>query len=417
MSGARNYYNRKEVNAIKRTISVEVGKGSQKHNSRVFNAKNTDPARTHLNTSFCNENIKEVYHELFDSALERYNAKQKRKDRVIPDYYEHIRSGNQEKPFHEVVVQIGNKDDTGAMTDIGKQAEEALKEYYKGFQKRNPFLRVFSAHIHMDEATPHIHIDFVPFTTGSTRGLDTRVSLKKALAAQGFTGGTKEATEWNQWVQSEKEALSIVMERFGFEWLRKGTHEKHLTVYDFEKKMRAQEVQELTVKADELKREITESESERTALEERISIYTAGGEGIKQLEEKLDTAPELNPPEPPALMSARSYKTKIIDPIIKALKQLAKALLARCFQFRDEIRRLTGVNQSLVRETDRLNDELSYLQEENDDLRRVNSELRQQNKRYALLCRIFGNDQIDKLIDQAKERDSQRRRNRSTSER
>ena len=405
------------MNAIKRTISVEVGKGSQKHNSRVFNAKNTDPLRTHLNTSFCNENIKEVYHELFDEALSRYNAKQKRKDRIIPDYYEHIRSGNQEKPFHEVVVQIGNKDDTGAMTDIGKQAEEALKEYYSGFQSRNPNLRVFAAHIHMDEATPHIHIDFVPFTTGSTRGLDTRVSLKKALAAQGFTGGTKEATEWNQWVQSEKEALSVVMERYGFEWLRKGTHEKHLTVYDFEKKMRAQEVEELTVKADELKREITESESERTALAERISIYTAGSEGVKQLEEKLDTAPELNPPDPPALMTARSYKTKIIDPIIKALKQLAKALLVRCFQFRDEIRRLTGVNQSLVRETDRLNDELSYLREENDDLRRVNTELRQQNKEHALLRWILGDDQIDKLIEQAKERDSQRRRTRRTVER
>jgi len=64
----------------------------------------------------------------------------------------------------------------------------------------DPNLRVFSAHMHLDEATPHLHIDFVPFTTGSKRGLETRVSLKKALAAMGFTGGTRSETEWNQWV-------------------------------------------------------------------------------------------------------------------------------------------------------------------------------------------------------------------------
>jgi len=114
-----------------------------------------------------------------------------------------------------------------------------------GFQKRNPNLHVFSAHLHMDEATPHLHIDFVPFTTGSKRGLETRVSLKQALAAQGFTGGTRTETEWNQWIQSEKEELALVMERHGVEWEQKGTHEKHLNVLEYEKKMRAQGVAEL----------------------------------------------------------------------------------------------------------------------------------------------------------------------------
>ena len=167
---------------MKRTISVEVGKGSTNHNSRKFNAKNTDPERTHLNTDFCNENIKKVYKELFEEARIRHNAAQPRKDRQIPDYYEHIVNGKQEKPFHEIIIQIGNREDTGADTEIGRQAEEALKEYYAGFQERNPQLRVFSAHLHMDESTPHLHIDFVPFMTGSKRGLDTRVSLKQALA-------------------------------------------------------------------------------------------------------------------------------------------------------------------------------------------------------------------------------------------
>ena len=192
---------------MKRTISAEVGKGSVNHNSRKFKAENVDGSRTHLNIDYCNERIQAVYHQLFDEALKRYNEKQTRSDRRIPNYYEKIRSGNQEKPFHEIILQIGNKEDMSATGEYAELARQVLGEYYQGFQERNPNLRVFSAHLHMDEATPHIHIDFVPFTTGSKRGLDTRVSLKQALATQGFKGGTRGATEWAQWVQSEKEQI------------------------------------------------------------------------------------------------------------------------------------------------------------------------------------------------------------------
>ena len=128
---------------------------------------------THLNTEYINEDIRDVYHKLFDDALERYNAKQTRSDRKIKDYYNKIVSGTQEKPFHEIIIQIGNCDNMSADSENGKLAEKILGEYMQSFQVRNPYLRVFSAHLHMDEATPHLHIDFVPFTTGSTRGLDT----------------------------------------------------------------------------------------------------------------------------------------------------------------------------------------------------------------------------------------------------
>ena len=224
-----------------------VGKGSVNHNSRKFHAKNTDPERSYLNVEYCNENLQLVYHQLFDEAKQRYNAKQKRADRMIPDYYEKIRSGKQEKLFHEVIVQIGNREDMNAQSENGALAAQVLDEYMREFQKRNPNLRVFSAHLHMDEATPHLHIDFVPFTTGSKRGMDTRVSLKKALAAQGYTGGSRGDTEWNQWVAAEKNALAVVMERHGIQWEKKGTHEKHLSVLEFEKRERAKEVAALAL--------------------------------------------------------------------------------------------------------------------------------------------------------------------------
>ena len=152
------------------------------------------------------------YHKLFDEALERYNAKQKRKDRMIDDYYEKIRRGKQEKLFHEVIFQIGNKDDMNVKSENGLLVKKILMEFMNEFQARNPNLYVFSAHLHMDEETPHLHIDFVPYITGSNRGLDTRVSLKSALAAEGFKGGTRGATELNQRIASEKQELAAVME-------------------------------------------------------------------------------------------------------------------------------------------------------------------------------------------------------------
>ena len=233
---------RLEVYIMQRTISAMVGKGSVNHNSRKFKAGNVDGERSHLNIDYCNEPIKKIYHELFDEALKRYNEKQTRADRRIENYYEKIRNSKQEKPFHELILQIGDKENMSAESENGQLARQILDEYYRGFHERNPNLKVFSAHLHMDEATPHLHIDFVPFTTGSKRGLDTRVSLKQALAAQGFKGGTRGDTEWNQWVSAEKSALAFVMERHGIEWEHKGMHEKHLSVLDYKKQERATDV-------------------------------------------------------------------------------------------------------------------------------------------------------------------------------
>ena len=124
---------------MKRTISAMVGKGSATHNSRTFTAENVDGERTHLNIDYSNEPIKKVYHEMFDEALKHYNDKQKRKDRKIPDYYKHIESGKQEKLFHEIIFQIGNKDDMSSTGEHAELARTILDEYYQGFQERNPY--------------------------------------------------------------------------------------------------------------------------------------------------------------------------------------------------------------------------------------------------------------------------------------
>lgn len=373
---------------MQRTISAMVGKGSVNHNSRKFRAENVDGTRTHLNSDYCNENIKTVYHELFDEALERYNAKQIRSDRKIKDYYEKIRSSKQEKPFHEIILQVGGKGNMNADTENGELAKQILDEYYQGFQERNPQLRVFSAHLHMDEATPHLHIDFVPFTTGSKRGLDTRVSLKQALATQGFKGGSRGDTEWSQWIQSEKEQLAAVMERYGIEWEHLGTHEKHLSVLDYKKQEREKEVAALGAK-------IEQKQIEFDVLSERVLNYDKAKDELSNLEIELDTAPKYQLPEPEKFMTAKAYKTKMAEPVVRKLKQLVKTVLARCFEGWDNYHRLNTANAQLYRTNQRL-------EKVNERLTEENKILKAENKDYSLLRKVFGRKQIDDLLEQAR---------------
>lgn len=373
---------------MKRTISAMVGKGSVTHNSRAFSAENVDSKRTHLNIDYCNEPIKKVYHEMFDEALKQYNDKQKRKDRVISDYYKHIESGKQEKLFHEVIFQIGNKEDMSATGEYAELARAILDEYYQGFQERNPYLRVFSAHLHMDEATPHIHIDFVPFTTGSKRGLETRVSLKKALLHQGFEGEGRDDNELNRWIFSEKKVLAEIMQQHGIEWEQKGTHEQHLSVLDYKKQERVKEVAELD-------REIEEKQLEVKGLKATVEKIEEAQELLGNVEKRLDEDPQLQLPEPQGLMTAKNYKKKIVEPLIKRLKSLVKTVLAKSYQGWESYHRINNLNGRLYRE----NEHLKY---ENSKLKEVNGMLREQNKGYRLLEKVFGKRKLNEIIEEAR---------------
>lgn len=372
---------------MQRTISAMVGKGSVNHNSRKFKAENVDADRSHLNIDYCNENIKKVYHKLFDEALERYNVKQSRADRKIANYYEKIRRSKQEKPFHELILQIGDKENMSAGSENGQLAKQVLDEYYRGFQERNPQLRVFSAHLHLDEATPHLHIDFVPFITGSKRGLDTRVSLKQALFAQGFKGGSRGDTEWSQWVLSEKEQLAAIMERYGIEWEQKGTHEKHLSVLDYKKQERTEEIKQLESK-------IIDKQTEFETLSKRIQNFDKGTDSLSQMQNALENASEYQLPEPQGLMTAKSYKSKVVEPLIKRLKSLIKTLMVRCFQAIDDYQRLNQTNASLYHSNEKLKNH-------NKQLTSDNNRLREEIKDYKLLRKVFGSRQIDSLLEQA----------------
>lgn len=410
-----------------------TGKGSVNHNSRKFHAKNIESERSYLNVEYCNEDVKDVYHELFDEALVRYNEKQTRSDRKIDDYYDKICFGKQEKPFHEIILQIGDKDNMGATTENGQLAAKVLDEYMRDFQRRNPTLRVFSAYLHMDEATPHLHIDFVPYTTGSKRGLDTRVSLKQALSALGFKGGTRSETELNQWVQHEKKQLAEIMLERGIEWEQKGTHEKHLSVLDFKKKERAKEVAELEAKKESLEehnvailetsekwlgelenleqeihsaQEIREeadkkaevAKKEAARYEKKLAEIAPMVKDMERFAVKYSYDPEEVLPEAGTLESGKSYREKKAKPLIGKIITVLRAVYREYLNVSNRFEKLQDAYNREQDRNERLKNRLEEFLGENRELRTIATD-------FGRVRTVMGAEQINAVIDRAKQQE------------
>lgn len=417
---------------MKRTISGMIGAGSLAHNRRAFVAENVDRERVHLNIKYCDENLKTVYHELFDQAVERYNEG-KRNDRKITDYYEKIRQGKQEKLFHEVIFQIGNSKDMGVGTEEGELAVKVLDEYMKDFQKRNPTLRVFNCYLHLDEATPHLHIDFVPYVSNwKGKGMDTRVSLKQAMKSLGFEGGLKRDTELNQWINHEKEVLAEVMERNGIEWEKKGTHEKHLNVYEFKKKERIKEVQELeqekeylTAENEGLTSRIADARADIKLLEEEKIQFQKDKETAEKRAEKAETELKkledrrefLQPvmdnvskeikeygmiktflPEATALERAVTYRDKKIKPLFIEMKNKIGAMAAQVKELTRERDNWKSKFLKKKKEHENTKKELAEVQKDCQKLSGEKEILQGLADRYNRLLRILGKDMVERLV-------------------
>ena len=450
---------------MERTISGMSGKGSVSHNTRAFTAKNVDSSRSEGNVQFCHSDIRQVYHQLFDEALEKYNAKQKRSDRKIDDYYEKIRQGRQEKLFHEVIFQIGDRNDTNAKSSEGQLAKQILTDFMGEFQKRNPNLYVFSAHLHMDEQTPHLHIDFVPYVRGSRRGLETRVSFRGALHAQGFPGGSRSETERTQWMEAEKKELAVIMERYGVKWLQKGTHEKHLSVLDFKKQEREKEVAALDIQKQKTIDDIAKLDMEAAGrqkelddtmyrqLEAEAAVVQAGKEEIelrqensmlskengllkaengslylekqkleqeeKKLKKKVsqmarsterlerdvrsyDEDKEWQLPEAGAFMSAKAYRDKSARPLVARLKDRVRSLTIQCVQLMDDAKRLRE-------KVERQGSDIQLYKGRIHEILMLSQQLQDKADDLERVKQYVGAEQIDEILGRIKDQEHMKR--------
>ena len=280
-----NPMNKKGKTMKEKRISFGQGHGSLAHNNREFMAANVDPLRTPNNVIFVQQPIAEAYDQLFKESTERYNARQKRNDRKIGDYYEHLFgckpcntvkvNALDQKSFYEVVVQIGKLEDSGIGTEDEQLVADCLKEYMEGFQERNPNFYVFNAVLHMDEATPHLHFDYIP-VGHYKRGQDTQNGIAQALKEMGYGGGKMAIARWRA---AEVEVLNAICLEHGIKPLAPEKARGTLEVEEYkEQRRQADELaeQNAQVKA-ELgeKREMLKAVKEKTAkLAEIDSIET-----------------------------------------------------------------------------------------------------------------------------------------------
>ena len=400
-----------EVRSImmRRTIGM-IGTGSLAHNRRDFIAENVDPDRVHLNICYQNENLKEVYKELFDDSVERYNVG-KRKDRQITNYYEKIRQGKQEKLFHEVIFQIGNREDMAVGTTEGDLAVKVLDEYVKNFQQRNPTLHVFSCYLHQDEATPHLHIDFVPYVTGwKGKGMDTRVSLKQALKSLGFQGGNKHDTELNQWINHEKELLAEIARQHRIEWEQKGTHEEHLDVYNFKKKECRKEVQALeqekeylTAENEGLTAQIAEVRADIQLLkddkEQAVQDKEAAEKRAEKAEKDLHSLEERRERLQPVMDNvSKEIKDKKIKPLFTQMKNKIAAMAALVKELTKEVEKWKQKYQETKQAYNRMQRKLDTMREEKEQLSEEKQQLQGVSDRYDRVVRVLGENVVEDAV-------------------
>ena len=309
---------------------------------------------------------------------------------IISDYGENFNPSAEE--MFEAQMQYEQEMQAQAQAEL---TTKALTEFVQSFQKRNPQLRVFNAVIHLDEETPHVHLDFIPFATGQKRGLSTRNTLTGALEQQGYKGEGKLNTCSKLWIDSEKQALADIMGSYGIEWQQLDTHEQHLDVLDYKKKMRTREVavlenkvqttnsiierrQQVLNSADEVIDRLDREYAEKTDMVEQLDNTIAEKTAeLRAVEEKLTADQQM-------IQTSAEKVTALLE--IDTIEVKRKALGDKVTLSADDYEKVTDLaKKQIAAENDKteMADAVERLTEENDELLRNVAKLREINKTLA----------------------------------
>lgn len=211
------------------SLKKDTTKTNIKHNNRTMGErereknKHIDYSRSHENKYLVQDSLKELYEKEFGKAQEDYNDKQKRADRKIKSYYDHIQGGKKTSLQQEMILQVGDKDDFENNPANVEMANEVLEEWFRDFEKRNPNLKIYNAVIHNDEASPHMHLNFVPVATGYKRGMDKQVSFDRAITQQDKT--LDKVRPFDDWRNQEVFLLEKKLNERGIERELVGTND------------------------------------------------------------------------------------------------------------------------------------------------------------------------------------------------
>ena len=273
------------------TVSIVKGGGSLSHNNRTIKNRDVEsrswsPELVKTNRVWVDVPIRAKYDELFGDSLKKYNDKQKRDDRKIKNYYEKIARSKQEKPFYELIVQIGDihsKDDSIEC----QKCKTVLEEYCNTFEKRNPNLKVFQMIEHNDEsAMTHVHIDFVPISTGNKRGLEVKNSLSGAFKEMGY--GRQGFSEWRE---AQLEEIKGLMLEHDLEYTESlSGRSEHLNIAEY--KQYVQAIETLDKELDSKTQKLQQIESRYTELVNENSVLCERNISLKQANLNLKNANE-----------------------------------------------------------------------------------------------------------------------------
>lgn len=391
-------------------ISHVQGKGCLSHNNRTFIPKNTNPERRCYNSYFIQENIADSYDKLFGKAVDEYNSNQKRSDRKIKgSYFEHLfhhapcstvlESPNGQKSFYEDVVQIGTKDDTGSGSDDGERARFVLTDYMEDFQRRNPNFYVFNAVLHMDEATPHLHIDYIPIGHYD-RGLSVQNGLAQALYEMGYGKG-KDAI--NRWRKAEREELRKICEirglhiadedkGRGFSYSCEEYKEYKETINGYEKKVSELEIKVKKLSADiETKSsEVSDLNDKKTVLQNEVDSLTAGKELVEISEIKTVKMP--------------LHKLMIDEAEISGIENLKKSVSIKAEELSAREKNLDIREERLSESQEQLVIRESRIAEKEQELDELQKEIAEHNEyaKHNSYKAFVKDSEIDPLFQRAK---------------
>lgn len=282
-------------------MSISLKKDTRKTNIKHNNRKMTDKEKeqnSHIDFSRSNENnylvsksLKELYKTEFGQAQKDYNDKQKRADRKIHNYYDHVQKGKKTSLQQEMILQVGDKDDFNDNPENRKLANEVLEEWFHKFEERNPNLKVYNAVIHNDEASPHMHLNFVPVATGYKRGMDKQVSFDKAILQQDHT--LNKERPFDDWRNKEVLLLEKMLKERGIERDLIGTND-FKDVNDLKEKK--DQLRELEMQTAEVKQQFEEVQEKLQKTEKVLELKenekAVFDEKLVDVEQKLKTKQE-----------------------------------------------------------------------------------------------------------------------------
>lgn len=362
------------------SLSFITGQGNLDHNNRTFISDNIDKARIKDNIIYKRESLEKAYDNLFGKYIEEYNEKQKRKDRQIngvKGYIKDIKESNRkEKLFYENIVMLGDKYTVGSIQNNREDSIDVLDNYMKSFQERNPNLYVFNAVLHLDESTPHLHINYIPYSNGYKNGLQRRNSWNRALKDMGFENKGQRNNAIMAWQNREKEVIKSL------------TSDTNLNIVDMNSIDRKQvSVKDYKLAAELVKKEIGTipipdlEELKDLGVKETLTSKFSDKKTISMPKEVYDELIE-------SFVKSTLYneqmeniikeENKIKEKQIKVYKELKEE--------RDGYIKMKSDSEKELEELEESNDYLYYrsrkLEELNDNLHEKNMELEKELKKY-----------------------------------